>query len=184
MGHVKRRQPLNEEVFEAGALCFSVVSFKRWYDEYLLWYFFTFCWSLNLLLSFSLPRRDCKSLSVCSYRVCVCLCEYIYWIKTSLKLSFHFFQCLFQKMVEWVAFKVSLRFLLKFKPFKMWQPMSLFMLLRLILRCVWKVIPCNTGKECPLWNAITVLWYDIFLSAVLFSSSSVFVPLYSVLWLL
>ena len=28
MGHVKRRQPLNEEVFEAGALCFSVVSSK------------------------------------------------------------------------------------------------------------------------------------------------------------
>ena len=32
--HVKRRQPLNEDVFEAGVLRFFIVSFKRFYDEY------------------------------------------------------------------------------------------------------------------------------------------------------
>ena len=41
----------NEDVFEASVLSFFIVSFKRCYDEYLLWFFFTFCSSLNLLMS-------------------------------------------------------------------------------------------------------------------------------------
>ena len=48
-------------------------------------------------------------------------------------------------MVGWVAFKVSLCFVLKFKPFKMWQPMSLFILLWFLL-CVGKVIPYKKGR--------------------------------------
>ena len=83
--HVKRRQPLNEDVFEAGVLRFFIVSFKRFYDEYLLGFFFTIYWSLNVLLIFSLPKCDCKSL-------CLWL-EYVFvrWIKTSLTLSLALF---------------------------------------------------------------------------------------------
>ena len=40
--HVKQR-PLNEDVFEANVLRFFIVSFKRFYDEYLLGFFFTIC---------------------------------------------------------------------------------------------------------------------------------------------
>ena len=52
--YVKRRQPLNEDVFEATSsiLCFLIVSFKRCYDECLLGFFLTLCWSLNILMSF------------------------------------------------------------------------------------------------------------------------------------
>ena len=57
------------------------------YDEYVLGFFFTICWSLNLWMMFSLLKRDCKSLCVCGSSVCV----YIQWIKTSLKLSFPLF---------------------------------------------------------------------------------------------
>ena len=81
-------------------------------------------------------------------------CVYVHRIKTSLKLSLHFFQCLFQKMVGLVAFEVSLCFLLKLKPLKMWRPMSLFMLLRVLL-CVWKVIPYRKGMS-RAWNVLIV----------------------------
>ena len=56
------------------------------------------------------------NLSVCVANVCVC---------TSIELRrlssyhWHFFQCFLQKMVGWVALEVSLRFMLKFKPFEM-----------------------------------------------------------------
>ena len=70
---IKQRQRFHEDVFEACILCFFIVSFKRCYNEYLLWFFFTFCWNLNLLMSFSLPKRDCRSLPVCSYCVCQCI---------------------------------------------------------------------------------------------------------------
>ena len=42
-------------------LCFFIVSFKRCYDEYLLGFLFTFCWSFNILMSFSPPKRDCNA---------------------------------------------------------------------------------------------------------------------------
>ena len=61
-------------MFEAGVLlCFFIVSFKRCYDKYLLWYLFTFCWTLTFWWDFSLAKRNCKSLSVCIARVCVCV---------------------------------------------------------------------------------------------------------------
>ena len=41
--HVKRGQPLNEQVFEVSVLRFIIVSFKRFYDEYLVGFFFTVC---------------------------------------------------------------------------------------------------------------------------------------------
>ena len=59
--HVKRRRPLNKDVF----VFFFIVSFKRLYDEYVLGFFFTICWSLNIWMMFSLLKRDCKSLCVC-----------------------------------------------------------------------------------------------------------------------
>ena len=68
---IKQRQRFNEDVFEASILWCFIVSFKRYHNEYLMWFFFTFRWSLNLLMSFSLPKCDCKSLCVYSYFVCV-----------------------------------------------------------------------------------------------------------------
>ena len=48
------------------------------------------------------------------------VCVYISWVKTSLKLSMALcFQCLLQKIVVWVAFEVSLHFMLNFKRFKL-----------------------------------------------------------------
>ena len=73
--HVKRRQPLNEDVFEASVLRFFIVSFKRFYDEYLLRIF------LQFLLKFLKPFDNIfpfqgvianLSLSVATEYVCVC----------------------------------------------------------------------------------------------------------------
>ena len=50
------------------------------------------------------------------------------------------FQCLFQKMVGWVALEVSFHFVLKFKPFKMSQPIFLFLAIAILALRV-KVIP-------------------------------------------
>ena len=58
-------------VFEVSVLRFFIVFFKRFYDEYLVGSFFTICWSLNLWMIFSLPKRDGKSLCVCGWSVCV-----------------------------------------------------------------------------------------------------------------
>ena len=140
--HVKWSQSLNEDLFEARLLCFSIVSFKRCYAEYLLWFFFTICWSLKLFTSFS-PFKTWLQISLCVWlQLYVC-------VHPLNKVVFQaiigtFYQCHFQKMVGWVAFKVSLLFMLKFKSFKMWRPMSLFILLRLLL-CLWKVIPNRKG---------------------------------------
>ena len=41
--HVTRGQPLNEHAFEVSVLRFIIVSFKRFYDEYLVGFFFTVC---------------------------------------------------------------------------------------------------------------------------------------------
>ena len=67
--NVKRRQPLKEVVFDVSVLHFFIVFFKRFYDEYLAFVgvFFTICWSLNLWMIFSLPKRDWKSLRVCGW---------------------------------------------------------------------------------------------------------------------
>ena len=113
--HVKRRQPLNEVVFEASVLRVFIVSFKRFYDEYLLGFFFTIFWSLRLWMIFSLPKRDCKSLSVFVARKCV----YIHPLQgggAPDKLNKDVSQAIictlrqfhFQKMVGWVAFKFPL----------------------------------------------------------------------------
>ena len=73
--HVKRRQPLNEDVFEASVLRFFIVSFKTFYDEYLLGVF------LQFLLKFLKPFDNIfpfqgvianLSLSVATEYVCVC----------------------------------------------------------------------------------------------------------------
>ena len=141
--HVKRRQQLNEDVFEAGVLPIFIVSFKRFYDEYLLGLFFTIYWSLNVLLIFSLPNRNCKSL--CLWLECVCVRPLNKNVSEGTISTFY--RCHFQKMAEWdkVAFKFSLLFMLRIKSFKMWRRvMSFFMLLRFLL-CVWKVIPYRKG---------------------------------------
>ena len=131
--HVKRRQPLNEDVFEAGVLRFFIVSFKRFYDEYLLGFFFTIYWSLNVLLIFSLTKCDCKSL--CLWLECVCVPPLNKDVSQAIIGTFY--QCHFRKMAGWdkVAFKFSLLFMLRVKSFKMWRLMSLFKLLRFLL-CV------------------------------------------------
>ena len=98
--HVKRRQLLNEDVFEASLLCFFIFSFIRCYDEYLLWFFFTFCWSLNLLMSFF----QIANLSLCVARVRVCVLPLN--IEVSQAIIGTFFQCLFQKMIGWVPLEV------------------------------------------------------------------------------
>ena len=135
--HVKRRQPFNEDVFEASVLRLFIVSFKRFYDEYLLGFFFTICWSLNLWMIYFPFQNVIANRCVCGLSVCVCVCVYIH---VSQAIICTFYQCQFQKMVGWVAFKFSLPFMLKLKSFKMWRPMSLFILLRFLL-CVRKVIP-------------------------------------------
>ena len=84
--HVTRGQPLNEDVFEVSVLRFIIVSFKRFYDEYLVGFFFTVCWSLNFWMIFSLPKCDAN---FCVFGVGVCV--YTHWIKISLKLSLALF---------------------------------------------------------------------------------------------
>ena len=84
---------INEDVFEASVLRFFIVFFKGCYDEYLLRMLFTFCWSLNLLMSF-FPSKTWMQISLSLWLeccVCVCVCVYIHWIKTSLKLSLALF---------------------------------------------------------------------------------------------
>ena len=134
--HIKQRQSLNEDVFEASVLRFFIVSFKRCYDEYLLWFFFTICWSWNLLMSFSPPKSLSKSLSVWTS---------IEWRRLS-SYHWHFLSVPFSKDGGLGRFKVSLVFMLQFKSFQMWRTMSLFMLLRFWL-WVWKVIPYRKGMS-------------------------------------
>ena len=69
--HIKRRQRLNQDVFEASALCFFIVSFKRCYDEYLLWVFLFFLLKFEPFDEFFPFQNVIANLSVCSYCVCV-----------------------------------------------------------------------------------------------------------------
>ena len=69
--HVKRGQPLNEDVFEVSVLHFIIVSFKRFYDEYLVRVF------LHCLLKFKLlddffPSKT--NANLCMFVVGVCVC--------------------------------------------------------------------------------------------------------------
>ena len=131
-------------------LRFFIVSFKRFYDEYLVGFFFTICWSLNLCMIF-FPSKTWLQISLCLWLECVC--QYTHWIKISLKLSLALFiSAIFWKMVGWVAFKFFF-FMLKFKSFKMWRPMCLFILLRFSLS-VWKVI--SYTERNVLWNVLIV----------------------------
>ena len=120
--HVTRGQPLNEHVFEVSLLCFNIVSFKRFYDEYLVGFFFTVCWSLNFWMIFSLPKRDAN---LCVFGVGVCVCVHPLNKDFSKAVIGTFYQSHFQKMVGWVALSYFF-FMLKFKSFKMWRPMSLY----------------------------------------------------------
>ena len=74
-------------------------------------------------------------------------------------ISGTFYQCHFQKMVGWVAFKVSLLVMLKFKSCKMWRPMSLFILLRFLLS-VWKVIPYRKGMSWLFSKYLTIILWN------------------------
>ena len=130
--HVKRRQPLNEDVFEAGVLRFFIVSFKR----FLRWV--PFGVFLQYLLKFKhfvdfFPYKMWLQISVFVARVCVCTLNK----DVSHAIIGAFYQCHFRKMAGWdkVAFKFSLLFMLRIKSFKMWRLMSLFKLLRFLL-CV------------------------------------------------
>ena len=53
----------------------------------------------------------CMYVCVC---VCVCVCEHLLN-----KDSWHLFSVPFQKMIGWVTFEVSLRFMFKVKSFRM-----------------------------------------------------------------
>ena len=62
--HIRLRQQLNEDVFEASTLHFFIISFKSCYDEYLLWFF------LHFLLKFKpfdefFPSKTSLQISLC-----------------------------------------------------------------------------------------------------------------------
>ena len=86
---IKRRQSSNEDVFEASVLSFSIVSFKRIYDEYLFVVFLYYLLKFKLLDEFFLFQSVIANLSLCVARVYVFM--YIHWIKTSLELSLALF---------------------------------------------------------------------------------------------
>ena len=117
-------------------MCFGSLRtalFHRLLQKVLRWVLVKFF--LHFLLKFKsfddfFPSKTWLETSLSVDSVCGCVCVCIHWIKTSLKLSLAFFSV--PQMVGclgWVAFEVSVRFTLKFKPFKMWQPLSLFILL-------------------------------------------------------
>ena len=97
--HIKWRQRLNADVFEASTLRFFIISFKRCYDEYLLWFFLHFLLKFKPFDEFFPFQNMIANLSVCvaSVCVCVCVCTSINWIKTSLKLSLALFFIAFYK---------------------------------------------------------------------------------------
>ena len=104
---------------------------------------------LHYLLKFKtlddfFPSKMWLQISLRLWLECVCVHPLI---KDVFQATFDtFYQCHFQKMIGLVAFKFSLLFMLKFKSFKMWRPVSPFILLRLLL-CVWKVIPYRKGMS-------------------------------------
>ena len=70
-------------------------------------FFFTFCWRLNLFMSFSLPKRVCKSLWVCSYMYCVSVSVCVHPLNKDVSQAIigSFLHCVLQKMVRWVALR-------------------------------------------------------------------------------
>ena len=119
---------------------------QQWGAAGWLWFFLTWCRFphrsplLHSTLNWESFSREVseKNVNVIAKLfafVCVaCVCVYMHWIKTSLKLSLALcFYCLLQKMVGWVAFEVSLRFMLKFKRLKIWSPMCLSKLAVIII---------------------------------------------------
>ena len=123
----------------------------------IFWDFSHFLFKFKSFHEFSF-QNVISNLSLHEASVCVCGCVHPLNKDLSQATIGTFFLCLFQKMVGWVAFEVSICFMLKFKPFKMWWPMSLFILLRFLL-CVWKVIPYRKGFKCNMrqkqnWNVI------------------------------
>ena len=134
-------------------LLFSPLSTK-WFFSYSFTHFTLLLWRryVGMIFDISHAHTYRKFISLATGKqiflyVCVCVCECIYCIKPSLKLSLALFsQCLLQKTIGWVAFEVSFRFLLKFKPSKLWRAMPLFILLRFLLY-VRKVSPFRKGVE-------------------------------------
>ena len=59
----------------------------------------------------------CVCVCVCVY-VCVCVCVRVCEHLLT-KDSWHLFSVPFQKMIGWVTFEVSLRFMFKVRPFRM-----------------------------------------------------------------
>ena len=55
---------IHEDVCKASVLRFFIPSFKGFYDEYLLEFFFTICWSLNLWMTF-FPSKTWLQISPC-----------------------------------------------------------------------------------------------------------------------
>ena len=109
----------------------------------------TFVAILHYLLKFKpfdefFPSKTWLQISLCLWLECVCvhpLNKDVPQAITGTLYQYHF-----QKMVGWVVFKVSVLFTLRFKSFRMWRPMSLFILLRFLLTCERSFL---TGKESP-----------------------------------
>ena len=143
-GDKQQRERFSENVFEASILCFFIVSFKRCYNEYLLWFFFTFCWSLNLLMSF-FPSKTWLQNSVCVATVCV-MCVHPLYKDISQAIIGTFFQYILQNMVGWVA----LRFVIAFRwSLNCLKCDSQCLFLSYCNSCSACEMSFLTGKECP-----------------------------------
>ena len=61
-------------------------------------------------MSFSLPKRDCKSLSVCRALVWVCVCVCVHPLNKDVSQAIigTFFHCILQTMVGWVALRFAI----------------------------------------------------------------------------
>ena len=118
---VKRRQPLNEDVFGASVLCFSSSPSK---DTTIS----TFCVFSSLFVKVS-TFSWLFSPSKTWFQISLSVCSYIHWMKDISQAIIGTFLVPFSNMVGLVTLEVSLRFMMKFKPFKMWRPVSLFILL-------------------------------------------------------
>ena len=105
----------------------------------------TFCGFSSLLLrfkpfdEFSPFQNMIANLCVCEASAGACVCTH--WIKT-LKLSLALFFSAFYNHGRMGHIEVCHRFMLKFKPFKMWRPMSLFIVAILALH-----VKCHSLQE-------------------------------------
>ena len=103
-----RKQRLNEDVFEASALCFFIVSFNRCYDEYLLWFFLHFLLKFKPFDEFFPSKTWLQvSLSQCVATVCVCVSVCVHPLNKDVSQGIigTFLQCVLQEMVRWVALR-------------------------------------------------------------------------------